>query len=908
MQAPHTYITSLCAYVDPHYLACEPQTCGNQSIRYPFYIQGKQQPFCGYPGFAISCAGDIHGFPTLNLSNTPYIIHQIFYHNESLRVSNAAFSSNTSCISPTHNLTLPPTRTFTFLNQNHNKDILLFFGCNLSSMPTELMDYRIGCSGASNKTGGSVLALYKDDVNTVTSVSKSCGSGGEVVDAVVEGSEGGMEEELRRGFMLNWTASDCKLCNSTGGRCGFNSTILTFQCYCTDRIHASKCDITATGERRECPASFNCGYVGNISFPLTTAERQECGLLAINNCYKPAQEDRWVQLSDEGKTFIVIRVSQQNFTSIQFRDKHLYDLLQSRNCNAFRYNYTLSTPPTFHHFASLYMEYNTTLHTCNPTLRVPPTKNMFRYANCTDIHIYYGLFNHTPQIQKSLASCTKVVLPIKDVPDGNDPFTFVNADIIAKVILSQECTDCHYKQRGQCQLDSKSKFCCANVRPPENTSETTCLRGKKDLSKKAKLGLVGLGIGFLGILIIGLLLLFRIYKRKRVNSGSSHFESRYSYSDSSSNPHLDNGAAYLGVPLFSYKDLKEATNNFDHNKELGDGGFGTVYYGKLQDGREVAVKRLYEHNYRRVEQFINEVQILTRLRHKNLVSLYGCTSRHSRELLLVYEYISNGTVACHLHGESAKRSLLPWSTRIKIAIETATALAYLHASDIIHRDVKTNNILLDHNFTVKVADFGLSRLFPMDATHVSTAPQGTPGYVDPEYHQNYQLTSKSDVYSFGVVLIELISSMPAVDMNRDKDEINLSNLAMKKIQNSAIIDLVDRSLGFDSDNKVRRMIVSVAELAFQCLQRDKELRPSMDEVLDELKKIESGKDHAELQEEADVDGNEVSHNKIVHSLPPPSPEWDEVGLLKHMKIPPSSSPITVTDNWESKCTTPSISA
>ncbi|MED6225274.1 hypothetical protein PIB30_092127 [Stylosanthes scabra] len=460
---------------------------------------------------------------------------------------------------------------------------------------------------------------------------------------------------------------------------------------------------------------------------------------------------------------------------------------------------------------------------------------------------------------------------------------------MAKVIVSQECTDCHNKQRGHCQLDSNSKFYCADVRPPENTSTSTQV-----LSKKAKLGL-GLGIGFLGILTIGLLLLFfLIYKRKR-GSSSSHFESRYSYSESSSNPHLDNGIAYLGVPLFSYKDLREATNNFDHTKELGDGGFGTVYYGKLQDGREVAVKRLYEHNYRRVEQFINEVQILTRLRHKNLVSLYGCTSRHSRELLLVYEFISNGTVACHIHGESAKRSLLPWATRIKIAIETATALAYLHASDIIHRDVKTNNILLDHNFTVKVADFGLSRLFPIDATHVSTAPQGTPGYVDPEYHQNYQLTSKSDVYSFGVVLIELISSMPAVDMNRDKDEINLSNLAIKKIQSSAISDLVDGSLGFDSDKEVRRMIVSVAELAFQCLQRDKELRPSMDEVLDELKKIEA-------------DGIEVSQNKIVHPAPPASPEWDEVGLLKNMKIPLPSSPITVTDNWESKCTTPNISA
>lgn len=157
---------------------------------------------------------------------------------------------------------------------------------------------------------------------------------------------------------------------------------------------------------------------------------------------------------------------------------------------------------------------------------------------------------------------------------------------------------------------------------------------------------------------------------------------------------------------------------------------------------------------------MNEVEILTRLRHKNLVSLCGCTSQHSRELLLVYEYIPNGTVADHLHGDKAKPGSLPWPVRMSIAIETANALAYLHVSGIIHRDVKTTNILLDSNFCVKVADFGLSRLFPIDATHISTAPQGTPGYVDPEYHQCYQLTEKSDVYSFGVVLIELVSSMP----------------------------------------------------------------------------------------------------------------------------------------------------
>lgn len=308
---------------------------------------------------------------------------------------------------------------------------------------------------------------------------------------------------------------------------------------------------------------------------------------------------------------------------------------------------------------------------------------------------------------------------------------------------------------------------------------------------------------------------------------------------------------------------------------------------------------------------MNEIKILTNLHHKNLVSLYGCTSRHSRELLLVYEYISNGTVACHLHGGLVKPGLLPWSTRIKIAIETASALAYLHASGIIHRDVKSSNILLESNYCVKVADFGLSRLFPEDVTHVSTAPQGTPGYLDPEYHQCYQLTSKSDVYSFGVVLIELISSKPAVDISRSKDEINLSNLATKKIQESAIGDLVDPSLGFHSDNEVKRMIVSVAELAFQCLQRDKELRPSMEEVLDELRRInECGKDEVEPVEEEDVHGVGVSASNV-HPPPPPaaaashSPIWEEVGLLKSKKLP--NSPNTVTDKWESMCTTPNVS-
>lgn len=298
--------------------------------------------------------------------------------------------------------------------------------------------------------------------------------------------------------------------------------------------------------------------------------------------------------------------------------------------------------------------------------------------------------------------------------------------------------------------------------------------------------------------------------------------------------------------------------------------------GKLQDGREVAVKRLSEHNYRRVKQFMTEVRILARLQHKNLVSLYGCTSRQSHELLLVYEYVPNGTLADHLHGDQSKQGPLPWHIRMSIAIETARALAYLHASDIIHRDVKTNNILLDNNFGVKVGDFGLSRLFPSNATHISTAPQGTPGYVDPEYHLCYQLTEKSDVYSFAVVLMELVSSMPAVDINRERYEINLAYLAINRIQKGAFHELVDPSLGYDSDATIRGKITGVIELAFMCLQHEKELRPSMVNVLEELEVIASA--------------TEVVAKKCLS----PSQESDKAALLRNTNF---SSPTSVTQKW-----------
>ncbi|KAI9072100.1 hypothetical protein K1719_045922 [Acacia pycnantha] len=300
-----------------------------------------------------------------------------------------------------------------------------------------------------------------------------------------------------------------------------------------------------------------------------------------------------------------------------------------------------------------------------------------------------------------------------------------------------------------------------------------------------------------------------------------------------------------------------------------------VDQGKLADGRIVAVKRLYENNDKRVEQFMNEVEILTCLHHQNLVQLYGCTSRHSRELLLVYGYVPNGTVADHLHGQRAKLAdtVIPWHTRMNIAIETASALAYLHSSDIIHRDIKTTNILLDNHFVVKVADFGLCRLFPNDVTHISTAPQGTPGYVDPVYHQYYQLTDKSDVYSFGVVLIELISSMPAIDITRNRNEVNLATMAINKIQSGDLHELVDPTLGFEEDVRVRKMINGVAELAFQCLQCMKDTRPSMEEVVERLKEIQRKGIGKTKEEEMEMEMASADHVVLLkNEVPPLSPD------------------------------------
>ncbi|XP_020204125.1 wall-associated receptor kinase-like 14 [Cajanus cajan] len=300
---------------------------------------------------------------------------------------------------------------------------------------------------------------------------------------------------------------------------------------------------------------------------------------------------------------------------------------------------------------------------------------------------------------------------------------------------------------------------------------------------------------------------------------------------------LREAAGSSTVPLYPYKEIERATSFFSDKHRLGTGAFGTVYAGHLHNDEWVAIKKIKYRDTNSVDQVMNEIKLLSSVSHPNLVRLLGCCIEGG-EQILVYEYMPNGTLSQHLQRE--RGGVLPWTRRLTIATETANAIAYLHSAidpPIYHRDIKSSNILLDYNCESKVADFGLSRLGMTETSHISTAPQGTPGYVDPQYHQNFHLSDKSDVYSFGVVLVEIITAMKVVDFARPQSEINLAALAVDRIRRGCIDDIIDPFLEPHRDAWTLYSLHKVAELAFRCLAFHSDMRPTMIEVAEELELI-----------------------------------------------------------------------
>ncbi|ONI17821.1 hypothetical protein PRUPE_3G180700, partial [Prunus persica] len=329
------------------------------------------------------------------------------------------------------------------------------------------------------------------------------------------------------------------------------------------------------------------------------------------------------------------------------------------------------------------------------------------------------------------------------------------------------------------------------------------------------------------------------------------------------NPYLLDGCQVNveKIKLFNSKELETATDHYNVDRILGQGGQGTVYKGMLTDGRIVAVKKSKVVDGGEVAQLINEIVILSQINHRNVVKLLGCCLE-TEVPLLVYEFIPKGTIYQYLHQQNEE-----WQMRLRIVAEVAGALSYLHSAagfPIYHRDIKSTNILLDEEYRAKVADFGTSRSVSIDQTHLTTHQHGTFGYLDPDYFQSNQFTDKSDVYSFGVVLVELLTGEKLVSLARSPEVRGLVAYFNFSMEENRLFDIVDAQV---KEEGVTEDILAVATLAKRCLDLSGKRRPTMKEVAMALEWIQKSVKASKLQQNQEE--VEYVRNELICDCP-----WD----------------------------------
>ncbi|KAM3732041.1 hypothetical protein ACB098_11G030500 [Castanea mollissima] len=337
---------------------------------------------------------------------------------------------------------------------------------------------------------------------------------------------------------------------------------------------------------------------------------------------------------------------------------------------------------------------------------------------------------------------------------------------------------------------------------------TPTVSNRPPSSNKNRTGLiVGLVVGVGVLSFLAVFVVFYIVRRRK--------------------PPTNDDEELLGIDAktftFGYAELKTATEDFSPDNKLGEGGFGPVYKGTLNDGRVIAVKQLSVTSHQGKNQFITEIATISAVQHRNLVKLYGCCIEGDNRLL-VYEFLENKSLDQALFGNRTLN--LNWSTRFDICLGVARGLAYLHEESrlrIVHRDVKASNILLDSYLIPKISDFGLAKLYDDKMTHISTRVAGTIGYLAPEYAMRGHLTEKADVFAFGVVALEIVSGRPNADSSLEEEEIYLLEWAWKLHENNREVDLVDSTLSEFNEEEVKRLL----GVSLLCTQASPTLRPSM---------------------------------------------------------------------------------
>ncbi|CAL9148102.1 putative wall-associated receptor kinase-like 16 [Musa acuminata AAA Group] len=409
----------------------------------------------------------------------------------------------------------------------------------------------------------------------------------------------------------------------------------------------------------------------------------------------------------------------------------------------------------------------------------------------------------------------------------------------------QDINECDDKDRypclGICKNTVGSYDCSCPPGTHGNPLNGNCTADQK-LSSPVKV-IIGTGSGLIFLLISGMCIYVIFQRRKFIKIKERYFREHGGWIlleeiKAKERYFREQGLAFK---IFAKEELEKATEKYDQNRVLGRGGHGTVYKGDLEDSRVVAVKKPKIIDESQKNEFGKELLILSQINHKNIVKLLGCCLEVEVPML-VYEFVSNGTLFQLIH-DNNRASPFSLATRLRIAHESAEALAYMHSSaspPIIHGDVKSSNILLDENYTAKVSDFGASKLVPKDEDQFATLVQGTCGYLDPEYLQTCQLTEKSDVYSFGVVLLELMTRKKPIYFEASEEDRSLASCFILATKENRLMEILDDQVRNEGDTE---LIQEMSELAKQCLKFTGEERPTMKQVAEELDRLRKFKQH-----------------------------------------------------------------